>query len=116
MCGYTVLATVSHTSRAERCRRIKRSTTQLTVQSLDSRTVSEALPVCDEGATPAPPSSECLAEKKQYRRETCRAAHGADKLRNTSTRTDRSSIACSPTPAASRKHCAAIAAFPHWPV
>src|ERR1700730_8782247 len=101
-----------HTSRAKRYRRIRKSTTQLTAQNPGSRIVSAALPACDVDATPAPPSSECLARKKQYRLKTCRAAHGVDKLRNTSTRTDRSSIACSPRPKASRMHCAAIEESP----
>src|SRR3984893_4666229 len=105
-----------HTSRAKRYRRIRKSTTQLTAQNPGSRIVSAALPACDVDATPAPPSSECLARKKQYRLKTCPAVHGVDKLRNKSMRTDRSSIACSPRPKASRRHCGAIEEFPHWRV
>src|SRR6202011_1784710 len=116
MCGCRALLMVQHTSTVERCRRIKRSTTQLTAQSPGSRIVSEALPVCDAGVAPTPPSWECLVEKKRCRLETCWAVHGADKLRNTSTRTDRSSIACSSGPKASRKHCAATAEYPRLQV
>ena len=107
---------VPRTSTAGRCRRIRRSTTQLAEQSPGSRIVSEALPVCDAGVAPAPPSLECRAEKKQYRLKTCRAARGVDRLRNTSRRTGRSSIECSQEPKASRKHCAATAEFRRWRV
>src|ERR1700686_14262 len=104
------------TSTAKRRKRIKRTTTQSKPQSPGSQTVSEALPVCDAGVAPAPPSWECRAGKKQYRLKTSPAAHGVDKLRNTSRRTGRPSIACSSGPKASRRHCAATAEFRHWQV